>query len=57
LGAWQSYKLRLRRRRCRIRAFRKRRDLRPVADRTADIRPSDELKFEAVSGGPPTGFS
>ncbi|MCK5859080.1 MAG: cysteine hydrolase [Abyssibacter sp.] len=23
----------------------------------ADIRPSDELKFEAVSGGPPTGFS
>jgi hypothetical protein len=45
LGAWQSYKLRLRRRRCRIRAFRKRRDLRPVADRTADIRPSDLLLF------------
>ena len=45
MGAWQSYKLRLRRRRCRIRAFRKRRDLRPVADRTADIRPSDLLLF------------
>ncbi|EBA05721.1 glycosyltransferase family 2 protein [Sagittula stellata] len=37
--------MRLRRRRCRIRAFRKRRELRPVADRTSDIRPSDLLVF------------
>lgn len=45
MGAWQSYRLRLQRRRWRIRAFRKRRDLRPVANRTADIRPSDILLF------------
>lgn len=45
MGAWQSYKLRLQRRRWRIRAFRKRRDLRPVANRTKFIRPSDILLF------------
>lgn len=45
MGAWQSYQLRVQRKRWRIRAFRKRRDLRPVADRTADIKPSDILLF------------
>lgn len=45
LGAWQSYRLRVQRKRWRIRAFRKRRDLRPVANRTADIAPSDILLF------------
>jgi hypothetical protein len=37
--------MRLRRKRLLIRAFRKRRELRPVANRTADIRPSDILLF------------
>jgi hypothetical protein len=45
LGVWQSYRLRLQRRRWRIRAFRKRRDLRPVANRTEDIKPDDLLLF------------
>ncbi|MBV5262217.1 glycosyltransferase family 2 protein, partial [Synechococcus moorigangaii CMS01] len=45
MGAWRSYKLRVQRKRWLIRAFRKRRDLRPVANRTADIRPSDLLVF------------
>lgn len=45
MGAWQSYRLRLKRRRWRIRAFRKRRDLRPVANRTSDIRSTDLLLF------------
>ena len=45
LGAWQSYRLRIQRKRWRIRAFRKRRELRPVANRTADINPSDILLF------------
>jgi len=45
LGAWQSYRLRLQRKRWRIRAFRKRRDLRPVTNRTESIRPSDLLVF------------
>ncbi|MEQ5869414.1 glycosyltransferase family 2 protein [Sagittula sp. NFXS13] len=45
MGAWQSYSLRLQRRRWRIRAFRKRRDLRPIANRTDQIRPSDLLLF------------
>jgi len=45
LGAWQSYRLRLQRKRWRIRAFRKRRELRPVADRTGQIRPDDLLLF------------
>ncbi|RDD67769.1 glycosyltransferase family 2 protein [Thalassococcus profundi] len=45
MGAWQSYRLRLQRRRWRIRAFRKRRNLRPVANRTDRIAPSDILLF------------
>ena len=45
MGAWQSYRLRLQRRRWRIRAFRKRRDLRPVANRSDQVRPSDILLF------------
>jgi hypothetical protein len=45
LGIWRSYKLRLQRKRWRIRAFRKRRDLRPVTNRTKHIRPSDILLF------------
>ena len=45
MGVWQSYRLRLQRRRWRIRAFRKRRDLRPVANRSEDIKPSDILLF------------
>ena len=45
LGVWQSYRLRLQRKRWRIRAFRKRRDLRSVADRTDRIRSDDILVF------------
>jgi hypothetical protein len=45
LGAWQTYRLRLQRKRWLIRAFRKRRELRPIADRTANIRPDDILVF------------
>ena len=43
MGVWQSYRLRLQRRRWRIRAFRKRRDLRAIANRTDQITPSDIL--------------
>lgn len=45
MGAWQAYRLRVQRKRWRIRAFRKRRELRPVANRTDLIRPSDILLF------------
>jgi len=45
LGAWQSYRLRLQRRRWLIRAIRKRRELRPVADRSRAIQPDDILVF------------
>lgn len=45
LGAWRSYKLRVQRKRWRIRAFRKRLDLRPVTNRTKHIRPDDILLF------------
>ncbi|MCE0505474.1 glycosyltransferase family 2 protein [Roseivivax sp. GX 12232] len=45
MGVWQSYRLRLQRRRWRIRAFRKRRDLRAIANRTDRINPSDILLF------------
>jgi hypothetical protein len=45
LGAWQSYRLRLQRKRWLIRAFRKRRELRSVIDRTGQIRPGDILLF------------
>ncbi|MBI6628463.1 glycosyltransferase family 2 protein [Pontibaca salina] len=42
---WQSYRLRNERLRWRIRAFRKRRELVPVANRTSAIRPDDLLLF------------
>jgi len=45
LGVWQSYRLRLQRRRWRIRAFRKRRELSAVADRTSQIRTDDIIVF------------
>ncbi|RYG91384.1 glycosyltransferase family 2 protein [Loktanella sp. IMCC34160] len=45
MGLWQSYRLRLRRRRWLVRAVRKRRELSVVADRTEKIRPEDVLVF------------
>ncbi|KEJ96947.1 Glycosyl transferase family 2 [Pseudosulfitobacter pseudonitzschiae] len=45
MGVWQSYRLRLQRKRWRIRAFRKRRELTRIADRTSTIRPDDILLF------------
>ena len=45
MGVWQSYRLRIQRKRWLIRAFRKRRELKPVADRTGLIRPDDILVF------------
>lgn len=45
MGAWQSYRLRLQRKRWRIRALRKSRQLRPVVNRTANVRSSDILLF------------
>lgn len=45
MGAWQSYRLRLQRKRWRIRAFCKRRELSRVADRTDQIREDDILMF------------
>lgn len=45
MGVWQSYRLRLQRKRWLIRAFRKRRELTPIANRTAQIRPDDLLLF------------
>jgi hypothetical protein len=41
VGLWQSYRLRLQRKRWRIRAMRKGRELRCVVDRTDQIRPGD----------------
>ena len=48
MGAWQTYRLRLQRKRWLIRAFRKRRELRPIADRSAAIRPDDILVFSTA---------
>ncbi|APX22452.1 MAG: glycosyltransferase family 2 protein [Rhodobacteraceae bacterium] len=45
MGAWQSYRLRLQRKRWRVRALRKSRELKPVSDRTDRIRPSDLFVF------------
>jgi hypothetical protein len=45
MGLWDSYRMRLRRKRLLIRALRKRRELRPVANRTSDIRCNDLLLF------------
>lgn len=48
MGVWQSYRLRLQRKRWRIRALRKRRELEVVKDRTAHIAPSDILVFSTL---------
>ncbi|AKO98330.1 hypothetical protein MALG_03186 [Marinovum algicola DG 898] len=48
MGAWQSYNLRLQRKRWRIRAMRKSRELRATADRTDQIRPGDLLLFSTL---------
>jgi hypothetical protein len=45
VGLWRTYRLRLARKRWRIRAFRKRRDLSAVVNRVADIRRDDILLF------------
>ncbi len=45
MGVWQSYRLRLQRKRWRIRAFRKRRELKPVSDRTHLIARNDIIVF------------
>lgn len=45
MGIWESYRLRKRRQRWRVRAFRKSRELRSVVDRTAQINPRDVLLF------------
>lgn len=45
MGIWQSYRMRLRRKRYKIRAYRKHFSLRSVADRTGSIRPGDILLF------------
>lgn len=48
MGIWQSYRMRLRRKRAKIRAFRKHFSLRPVADRTSQIEPGDVLLFSTL---------
>ena len=48
MGIWQSYRLRLQRRRWRIRAFRKRRELSCIVDRTRQIRRHDILIFSTL---------
>jgi hypothetical protein len=48
MGIWQSYQLRLRRKRFRIRAMIKRRELQPLVDRTRLIRPQDILLFSTI---------
>lgn len=48
MGLWATYRLRLARKRWRIRAFRKRRELTSAADRTKAIRPDDILLFATL---------
>jgi hypothetical protein len=48
LGIWRSYRLRLARKRWRIRAFRKRRELTSVTNRTNLIRRTDILLFSTL---------
>jgi len=48
LGVLQSYRMRLRRKRAKVRAFRKHFSLRPVSDRTVQIRPGDVLLFSTL---------
>ncbi|MYM55419.1 glycosyltransferase family 2 protein [Thalassovita mangrovi] len=45
MGVWQAYRLRLKRQRYLVRAFRKRRELTPVVNRTDQIKPGDILLF------------
>ncbi|GGL55709.1 glycosyltransferase family 2 protein [Wenxinia marina] len=45
MSVWQQYRLRLERKRWRVRAWRKRRELTAVEDRTARIAPGDILVF------------
>jgi len=53
MGVLQSYRLRLQRRRWRLRALYKRRELSPVADRTNHIRRTISLLFR--NSKPPLG--
>lgn len=48
MGVWQSYRLRLQRKRWRIRAFRKRRQLKSIQDRTKQIKKGDILVFSTL---------
>lgn len=48
MGLWSQYRLRVERKRRRVRALRKRRELTPVADRTDQIRPGDILCFSTL---------
>jgi hypothetical protein len=48
LGVFATYRLRLQRQRWRARAFRKRRDLTQIANRTAGIQPRDILVFATL---------
>ncbi len=48
MGVLQSYRMRLRRKRAKIRAFRKHFSLRPVSDRTRQICPGDVLLFSTL---------
>ncbi|HAV07627.1 MAG TPA: glycosyl transferase family 2, partial [Rhodobacteraceae bacterium] len=45
MGFWRTYRLRLQRKRWLIRAFRKRRELKAIVNRTAAIKPGDILLF------------
>lgn len=48
MGIWTTYRLRLARKRWRLRAFVKRRELSPVVTRAANIRPSDMILVSTV---------
>ncbi|MEN8891995.1 glycosyltransferase family 2 protein [Planktotalea arctica] len=48
MGIVKSYRLRLQRKRWRIRAFRKRRELQPIRNRTSQIRPGDIFLFSTM---------
>ncbi|WP_127112965.1 glycosyltransferase family 2 protein [Shimia sediminis] len=48
MGIWTSYRLRLQRRRWLVRAIRKRRELRSIADRTKAIKKDDLLLFSTL---------
>ena len=45
MGVWRSYRLRVQRQRWLVRAFRKRRELRAVVNRTGQIKPDDIIVF------------